>query len=1265
MKRRKWFRNLLVLLLTVSMTVPANVCAAEPSGENVQEQGALSNSEEPSGEDIQKPDGSSDVSGEKVPVKGNETDTTDTNTEESTKVDGTVDSDKDKPVNPGDDNSGTEDTKKNNDTEDKKEDLDISDETANENDTKPVTIQMTGEASAMVSMYRTPAAGEAVAQVGEETYTSLQEAINQAEDGATIQLLKDIELTEAVWVKKSVIISGSKEGQSGKNGEGCYKISAPIGSGGRVFNLDASGNDTTAIAANSIVTFKDIQIEGPMTADGNTRGISIYQTSGLTVNLENAYVSASCYALNIASNNTDIKVNVDDSKLEGWCAFQLWSPANVTVRNSELVGTNEYTPDKLYSFATIVVNQNSVASTITVENSVVKAISHDSKDTPQEVLSIQNIKNDGVQNYPSGNQIIFTDCDIVAEGMYKLDDGTMVKLEPEYYAEGSNTLTIDGISYFIPAYGNNVEDMLDVLAMITRDGKKIAYGSLEAAIGDAQDGETVTLLKNTEISGRIDITKGITLDLGENTVTDSHSGAGIACNADSIVIKNGTIKAANKYAAIYMSGGDVTAEGLTIDTSECEGGVGHWGQTSGVYVSGGTFTLKADSSIKSNEVGIFVINEDSTVNVYGSVETISSVDGNGYAAISGNGSQGKGGTAINIYDGAIVKGASGTGMYLPQSGTTNIYGGTIEGYTGIGIKSGNLNITGGTIIGNGAYDDSAESVTNGIQFDGSAIMVDSYIGYAGAMNIKISGSAVLQSINAHAIHEIGNTNGATNIVTLDITGGTFTGGTNMAAVLVRDETADTVNISGGAFSTRVPNDYCAEGYDPTEGILVNGYYTVEIQDTAGAVAQVGNVKFKTVEEAVQAVQNGAGGTIQLLKDVTESVTIPAGATVTLDLNGNNLTAENNRNAITVLGALTLKDNTVNGKPAVSADYETVIYSSGKVSSDTKHAIAVYNGGELIMDSGTVESAGNCGIYVGATGTNTVFNGTATINGGYIKAREFGIGVIGQGSVLNINDGVIVADDNAAVGGNGTKTPYCGGTTMNIKGGTMISHIKTPGYIACGVYHPQEGTLNITGGTIYADGGVGVLMRGGELNMTGGEVIATGNVSGKVGDSNIVNNCYGVLLDGAAGYYGAVDSKVNISGNSIVLADSGIDALMLTDKGGVTGTIAVSGGSFSTKVPDGYCANGFVPTGVLVNGRYTVTKPAAAPSTNTGSSGSKKKHHSSSSSAPVSAAPAAVQNVASAKTGDDTNMWFPVLLLLLAMAGVGGYGYRTVSRRKRR
>lgn len=397
---------------------------------------------------------------------------------------------------------------------------------------------------------------------------------------------------------------------------------------------------------------------------------------------------------------------------------------------------------------------------------------------------------------------------------------------------------------------------------------------------------------------------------------------------------------------------------------------------------------------------------------------------------------------------------------------------------------------------------------------------------------------------------------------------------------------DNISIAGGIFNAEVPKEYCAEGFAPVK----NEDGTYGVTEATANVAKVGDVEYATLQEAINAAQSGA--TVTLLNDITENVIIAAGQNITLDLNGHTLTgtADDEHDVIEVNGgSLTIKDSTAAAAPVVSGDYKTVTYTSGAIvaPSGKAYAVSVYGGGTLRVESGAIRAESGSAVFVGASNAG---RGSAAIAGGYILGREYGIGVIMDGSVLNVTGGVVVSEDNTAIGGNGSLGQ--GGTIINISDGTLIGHIVTSGYIACGIYHPQDGILNITGGTIYADGGVGILMRGGELNMTGGTVTATGTASGKVGDSSIINGCYGVLLDGAAGYYDIKNTTVSISGDASVSASGGTSALMVTDKEGVTGTMAVSGGTFSSAVDEKYCAEDFEPKdngdgtfGVVESGNY--------------------------------------------------------------------------------
>ena len=304
---------------------------------------------------------------------------------------------------------------------------------------------------------------------------------------------------------------------------------------------------------------------------------------------------------------------------------------------------------------------------------------------------------------------------------------------------------------------------------------------------------------------------------------------------------------------------------------------------------------------------------------------------------------------------------------------------------------------------------------------------------------------------------------------------------------------------------------------------------------AGVWAAETSAKVGTVEELQNAV-SGTADIIELTADVELSntgLTIPKGRTVTIDL-ANHTLSSTARFTIQVLGNLTVKDSTVSAAPAVESDH-TVTYDSGKIEG-TQDAIHVQESGSFTLESGKIHSQRNIAVSAlgSETGSGAAVNSTVTITGGFVEAQECAVFVRGNGAKLNVAGGVLLGRDNAAVSGNGM--PNCGGTEISITGGILIGKISTNGYIACGIYHPQQGMLTISGGEIRAVGGVGVLMRGGELNMSNGTILATANVynaSGKVGDSaQPIDSGKYIAMDRQAEYPDNASIKISLSADLV-------------------------------------------------------------------------------------------------------------------------------------
>ena len=376
--------------------------------------------------------------------------------------------------------------------------------------------------------------------------------------------------------------------------------------------------------------------------------------------------------------------------------------------------------------------------------------------------------------------------------------------------------------------------------ILDKDGNSVkAYRTLTEAVAAAEDGQTVRLLADVTESS-IKVNANITIDLNKMTVTGSFVTYG------EVTIQNGTIdvpdgKTNYAYGKLTLADVDITGKAASSSLLSVN--------------YNGSVTIDKDSTIvadsaKGDYPAVFIKGQNDSgktyapeLNIYGTVQSAKT------PAIQGNGTD-RGVSHVNVFEGAVVKSES-LAVYLPQPCEVNITGGLVEGYCGIGIKSGTLNISGGTVRGvaNDNVIGDEYSQTNGISYDGSAIMIDSYIGYAGQVQINISGNAVVESKYSTAIREIGNDKSQTNLVGLDITGGTVLGAKDTDAVLVRDVTAKDVNISGGEFSSIVKKEYCAPGFTPVTTANSEGRYGVEIgmftvmvtSRTTGSNSPVANV----------------------------------------------------------------------------------------------------------------------------------------------------------------------------------------------------------------------------------------------------------------------------------------------------------------------------------------------------------------------------------------------------------------------------------------
>lgn len=496
-------------------------------------------------------------------------------------------------------------------------------------------------------------------------------------------------------------------------------------------------------------------------------------------------------------------------------------------------------------------------------------------------------------------------------------------------------------------------------------------------------------------------------------------------------------------------------------------------------------------------------------NTNGKTVVLESLDN---AVVAGNGTNNAtkklGGTSITIKGKSWLIGRTQTtgyaacGIYHPQKGKLTIQSfkgvPNIVAVNGAGIvmRGGELACQGGNITA---------VATNDANFTGkvgdsrvvvgiSGIVYDRDCGYYDAANAKIA---------------ISNNSGDTKVV-----------GAKSAIQVINDngnaqDVAGVFDIQGGGFSSDV-SAYISDS-DIEKFEYGGNYYFGKF------VAQVkGGLKYSSVSTAINKAP--VGSTVVLMEDRNENGRTPDDIkkNVTIDLNGKNLTFS----SITVDkgGILTIKDSGTGGT-----------YTG----TGAAYSIYVRNGGIFNLESGTLTNS-----YTGSGTSNVVIQliggyvnkpaaSTANIKGGKVESKGTPVFVRDPGATVNVSGGELEAGGLACIAGNGKKG--WGGTTINISGGTLTAKPYDATSAACGIYHPNEGTLKITGGTINVTDGVGVLMRGGEMTMTGGEINATGDATrtGSVGDANQKIGVSGVIFDRDANYPAVASTKIKIDGDAKV------------------------------------------------------------------------------------------------------------------------------------
>ena len=304
-----------------------------------------------------------------------------------------------------------------------------------------------------------------------------------------------------------------------------------------------------------------------------------------------------------------------------------------------------------------------------------------------------------------------------------------------------------------------------------------------------------------------------------------------------------------------------------------------------------------------------------------------------------------------------------------------------------------------------------------------------------------------------------------------------------------------VLITGGTFAHFNPVDNAAEGtgtnfatsgYETVEG--TDGLYTAQVKsDNAAAID---DVQYATLADAVAAANNG--DTVTLLKNTVEDVVIPAGKTITLDLNGKKLTNKTGH-TITVEQGATL---TINGE--------------GTVDNVTHQKTTIYNKGTVTLNGGTYDRSKEDGIKDSNTyytllnhGTMTVANVTVNNKGGYSSLFENGYFNQKPETKNGIANPILTIKSGNFTGGINT-VKNDDDATMIIDDGTFAN------YAQAAFQNHNIATINggtFDGSTVYAILNCGVCTGNDAEHDKHQLIINDGKFSGKIRKGNDENGVH--------------------------------------------------------------------------------------------------------------------------------------------------------------
>ena len=581
-----------------------------------------------------------------------------------------------------------------------------------------------------------------VAKVGSTKYETLAEAIAAAKDGETVKLLADcsgngIQIKSGRFADKGLTVDF--DGHT-------YTV------GGVLVGSAGTGTNAFQLLKGNKITFQNGTIKGvskntkPAEDTPNWHGapaMVIQNYCDLT--LKNMTVSGGDETVYTMSNNNgdvvieDTTINAGGAKGYSYgpfafdvCRYDTYPSVSVTVRGNSVINGN-------------------------VE------ISGAIGEGQNRQLNVENGTFNGTFNV-SGN----VPANIAISG------GTFTSAVPaEYCAEG-----------FIPTKNTDGTFGVKVGAYVAKIGEA-GYETLAEAIAAAKDGDTITLLANVADFEGAEVTKNLTFDFGDYTITGK-TGATV------LHVKNAKVTLNGKTGGIDGgAGGDNIA--VRADTG------------AEVIINGGVYTVGADANGLGNSTVYVTDNGKVTING-GTFSSQAAYNGKYYVLNVNNSAKGT----------FVVKGGTFKD-FDPLSGDDNLGGNFApEGYGANRDENGNFTIVADVVA----------QVKNA-----SGKSVKAYATLQEAVNAAVARKAIVMLLaDTRANVTI------TKALTFDLNGFTLNGGTEKGKPAVTVTARDVfIKDSSAAQTGTIMRE------DTAENSGVSSHYVIDVQGNGWLTFESGNV----------------------------------------------------------------------------------------------------------------------------------------------------------------------------------------------------------------------------------------------------------------------------------------------------------------------------------------------------------------------------------------------------------------------------------------